>query len=534
MEYYSLLLIGLPLIFALYFAVSSSWHQTPEKQGGLHVAATLFAAITFIVSLFGLNPAIGKDSFHLPWFPNLGISLAFGGDGVSVTLTILTALLTLLAVVASYTNIKSRLNLYYSMLFVLAASLFGVFLSRDLFQFFLFYELELIPMFLLIAIWGGPNRKYASIKFVLYTLFGSVFLFSGILLYFFLASRVNGVQPDLFMFSSLAEFAHVNSQSMIGPMITLFMLLFVAFAVKLPMVPFHTWLPDAHVEAPTPVSMLLAGILLKMGGYGMYRLCFEYQFQAAERVAPLLVLFAIINIVYTAGIALVQKDMKKLIAYSSVSHMGFVILGLAAMNVFGWMGAAFVLVAHGIVSAGLFMAVGTLYSRTHTREIAQYGGFASITPIIYYFFLVMSLASLGLPGLISFAGESLVFYGAYLSNVAADLPLLGTVSYMQLMTAIASLGLILGAAYSLSLVKRLFTGTPNEKWLKLPDIDPSEYVVLGTLTVIALVIGFYPKLLTDRFGSLQPWNPEGLSWSTPAAPVHAAKPPVVLAAKNEQ
>lgn len=283
--------------------------------------------------------------------------------------------------------------------------------------------------------------------------------------------------------------------------VLIFVALFITFAVKLPVVPVHTWLPDAHVEAPTPISMMLAGILLKMGAYGMLRFCFEFLPDAARVAAPYVAVLAVINIVYTAGVALVQTDLKKLIAYSSVSHMGFVLLGLAALNAIGFNGAVFVMFAHGLVSAALFMCVGTLYNRTHTRLIADYGGFATQTPIIFYFFLFMSMASLGLPLLISFASETLVFYGAFVSKAFTEIPFFGqSINLsMQGLTVIAGLGVIIGAAYLLWMLKRVFFGPLQERWAKLPDASVSEVFVLTTLALLVIVFGLYPKLITLEF-----------------------------------
>jgi NADH-quinone oxidoreductase subunit M len=267
------------------------------------------------------------------------------------------------------------------------------------------------------------------------------------------------------------------------------------------MVPFHTWLPDAHVEAPTPISMLLAGILLKMGAYGMLRLCFGFFPEAAQVLAPYIGLLAFINIVYTAGVALVQTDMKKLIAYSSVSHMGFVLLGLAALNPAGFNGAVFVMFAHGLVSAALFMCVGTLYLRTHSRNIADYGGFGTQTPIIFYFFLFMGMASLGLPLLVSFASESMVFYGAFISNAFQEIPL-GIITLdwsIQTITILSATGVVIGAAYLLWLLKRLFYGPLQERWNSLKDASQSEVFVLGTLTILVILFGIFPQFLTRHF-----------------------------------
>ncbi len=501
-------LLALPIVFALVipFLKANEGSKNIHFYGiGASVFIFLFSSLAWFVS-----GALQKDGLNLlytslteihPWFPSLGIHYAVGVDGLSLTMTILTTFLLVMAAVASITNIKKRVKLYYAMLFILTSAVMGVFLARDSFLFFLFYELELIPMYLLIAIWGGPNRNYASMKFVLYTLFGSVFLLAGILGLYFHVSSTGGAEfaGSEFLFSTLqASIATLAPASQI----LIFLAFFIGFAVKLPVVPFHTWLPDAHVEAPTPVSMLLAGILLKMGAYGMMRFCWEFLPEAAYELAPWIAAIAVINIVYTAGIALVQKDLKKLIAYSSVSHMGFVLLGLAAMNELGFNGAVFVMFAHGIVSAALFMCVGTLYTRTHTRMIADFGGLGAQVPIIFYFFMFMSMASLGLPLLISFASETLVFYGAFLSdffNHTFKIFGLTFFWHMRLATMLSALGIVIGAAYLLWMLQRVFFGKMPKKWNQLKDASPSEVFVLVTLSLLVIGYGFQPTLITRHF-----------------------------------
>jgi NADH-quinone oxidoreductase subunit M len=439
-EHYLSILIAIPVVLAIVALF------VPEGKDGknLHVFGIIGSVLLFLFSALMWNGAVTPIAEKISWLPSLGITYSLGMDGLSKTLVFLTTFLLMMATVASYTSIHKRLKLYYSMLFVLTTAVLGVFLARDTFLFFLFWELELIPMYLLIAIWGGPRRDYAATKFVLYTLFGSVFLVAGILALYFHARTVPGLdQTALFHFDVVRSAIQHNLP--VSAQVLIFLALFTTFAVKLPVVPFHTWLPDAHVEAPTPVSMLLAGILLKMGSYGMLRFGFEFLPEAAQVLAPYIGLLAVINIVYTAGVALVQTDMKKLIAYSSVSHMGFVLLGLAALNAIGFNGAVFVMFAHGLVSAALFMCVGTLYNRTHSRLIADYGGFGSQTPVIFYFFLFMSMASLGLPLLVSFASETLVFYGAFVSNAFKDINLFGAVLpwSIQAVTFVSGLGVVI-------------------------------------------------------------------------------------------
>lgn len=507
---YLTLLIFFPALVGILVIPFLSEEDNGKK---LHSWATFFAVALFIYSLFGWLPTFGiggaaalPQAITLPWFPSLGISYALAADGVSMTLSVLTTFLLLMAVIASYTNITKRWKLYYSLVFTLTTAVLGVFLARDAFLFFLFWELELIPMYLLIAIWGGPRRDYAAMKFVLYTLFGSVFMVAGLLGLYFHARSLGMDPTQLFLFDTLRTAvggALTGGAMMLGTQILIFLALFIAFAIKLPVVPFHTWLPDAHVEAPTPISMLLAGILLKMGAYGMLRLCWGFLPEAAQALAPYLALMAFINIVYTAGVALVQADLKKLIAYSSVSHMGFVLLGLCAMNAVGFNGAVFVMVSHGLVSAALFMCVGTLYVRTHTRMIADFGGMALRAPIIYGFFLFMGLASLGLPFLISFAGESLVFYGAYVSQAFQHISFGDTTLHwsIQTITILSAVGVVLGAAYVLWLLQRVFCGPMPDRWQSLTDATRSEVVVLASLAVLVFYFGVVPQHLMGYFES---------------------------------
>ncbi len=495
-EHYFSILLLLPLLFAAIIPF------VPEGSDGkgTHRFGIFASVIVFLFSALDWDGILHPVKEVVKWIPSLGITYSLGEDGLSKTLVFLTTFLLVMATVASYSSIKSRLKLYYPMVFILTTAVLGVFVSRDTFLYFLFWELELIPMYLLIAIWGGPRRDYAATKFVLYTLFGSVFLVAGILALYFHARSLPGLDPTM-LFSFDTVQASIAQGLPLTAQVLIFVSLFITFAVKLPVVPVHTWLPDAHVEAPTPISMLLAGILLKMGAYGMLRLCFGFMPEAGHIVAPYIAVLAVINIVYTAGIALVQKDMKKLIAYSSVSHMGFVLLGLSALNAPGFNGAVFVMFAHGLVSAALFMCVGTLYVRTHSREISDYGGFAVQTPTIFYFFLFMAMASLGLPLLVSFASETLVFYGAFTSNAFQSITVFGheIAMSMQGVTVVAGLGLVLGAAYLLWLVKRVFFGPAQDRWLKLPDASKSEVFVLATLAILVLAFGSSPKLITDHF-----------------------------------
>jgi len=494
------LLVLFPFVVALLFPFLPKG-ETPAAQKTNHVVAFVASLLLFIgTCILAFTPDFANASYMLAWLPKVGVNFALGTDGISSTLVVLTGLLTLLSCGASVTMISKRLPLYYSMLFILIGSVLGVFLSRDLFLFFLFFELELIPMYLLISAWGGPRREFAAMKFVLYTLFGSVFLLASIIALGYFSTTFAMPMETLFSFDQLQT---VAASGYIPPTFQLLIFLgfFVAFAVKLPVVPLHTWLPEAYVEAPTPISMLLSGILVKMGAYGMLRFAFDWFPIAAQALAPYIGLLAVINIVYTGIIALVQTDMKKLIAYSSASHMGFILLALVAMNQIGTTASVFIMVSHGLVSAALFMGIGTIYRQTHSREIALHSGIAQKAPFIFYTFLLMSMASLGLPLLVSFPGETMAFYGGYISTAFASLPLgfTNVPLSIQWVTGLSTLGVVLGAAYSLWLVKRVFFGPVSEACKKITDARPTEIFVLSALTVAVVFFGMKPQFLASQF-----------------------------------
>jgi len=481
------ILVLAPLIAAI--IIGGPWF--PNHEVAIRRFAKGYAGFLFIYSLFFLiffNPAQSgyqfSESFN--WIQPIGIKFSLGLDGLSLILVILTTFLVLLACIASKFNITKKHKLYYSLIFILTSAILGVFASKDLFLFFLFWELELIPMYLLIAIWGSGRKEYSAIKFVLYTFLGSIFMLASILaVYFYHYSQTGVLTFDLGILAAPKAYIYPLTFEILA-----FLGFFIAFAVKLPVVPFHTWLPDAHVDAPTPISMLLAGILLKMGGYGLIRMNLQILPEAIKVLAPILVVLGVINIIYAALIALVQEDLKKLVAYSSISHMGIVLLGLGALNIAGVSGAVFQMIAHGVISAGLFMIVGVIYLRTHTRIISDLGGLGYVAPRIFYFSMIIALASLGLPLLIGFAAETLTFYGAFISRSFAGI---------QVLTIIAAIGVILTAAYLLWMLQRVFFGTMFEKWKSVHDITPHEIVILLSLVLVITVFGLFPRGLTNIF-----------------------------------
>jgi NADH-quinone oxidoreductase subunit M len=436
---------------------------------------TMLAMCGLLVQ-FNLTASGMQFESYLPFIPQIGSALHFGVDGVSVPLVFLNCLLSFLVVLISW-NYELRPQLYFTLVLFLETAVTGVFVSLDLFVFFLFWELELAPMFLLIGIWGGPRREYAAMKFIIYTITGSAFMLVGILALFFSAGLGTF---DLFRVAAAAHTLAPASQ------VVLFLLLFIGFAVKVPIYPFHTWLPDAHVEAPTPISVLLAGVLLKMGGYGLVRLCIFILPDAAKILSPMLIAFGVVGVIVGAFLALAQinGDLKKMIAYSSVSHMGYVIVGLAALSTTGIQGAVMQMFTHGTITALLFTMVGLVYDRTHTRIIPDMSGLAPKMPFIATGFVMAGLASLGLPGMNGFIGEFLVFIGSF--------------PVWPWMTGIAVFGIVLTAGYITWMLMRVFFGQLDEhKWHALTDADVREKFVVAALLFVIILTGVYPSSVAD-------------------------------------
>ncbi|MCP9471675.1 MAG: NADH-quinone oxidoreductase subunit M [Nitrospira sp.] len=462
-------LIFLPLVGA---AMLCLFKESAVRPIAFGITIAEFAVAAPLWWLFDSSSASMQFTEQAVWISRPSIQYHVGLDGISLPLVLMTTVLLPLCVLISWRSVETRIKSFMALLLVMEGAMIGVFAALDFVLFYIFWEAMLIPMYLLIGVWGGPNRLYATVKFVLYTLAGSVLLLVAILVLY--------VQADTF------DILRLSSQSYAPTLqFWLFLAFFAAFAVKVPMFPFHTWLPDAHVEAPTAGSVILASVLLKMGTYGFLRFSLPMLPDASKAFTPLMVALSITAIIYGAYMALAQTDLKKLIAYSSVSHMGFVTLGLFTFNLQGIEGAVMQMVNHGITTGGLFLCVGIIYDRTHSRLIADNVGLARPMPRYAACLVIFALSSLGLPGTNSFVGEFLVLAGTFLTN--------------KLAATLASLGIILAAAYLLWMVQRVAFGVPSPVFLpKLHDVNAREAAALIPLVVLVFWIGVFPNPLVSR------------------------------------
>ncbi|MFH1259231.1 MAG: NADH-quinone oxidoreductase subunit M [Elusimicrobiota bacterium] len=412
------------------------------------------------------------------WIPNLNVEYFLGVDGLSVPLIILTALLSLLSIVYSY-SIKERVKEYFFFFLLLETGMLGVFAALDFFLFYMFWEISLVPMYFLIGIWGGPKKEYAAIKFFLYTLFGSVFMLLAILALYF--------KSDPHTFNMITLIGQYKNSWTFPFQMLVFLAFYLAFAIKVPIFPFHTWLPLAHVEAPTAGSVILAGILLKMGVYGLLRVNYTILPEMAVYFALPLAILALINIVYGALVAMAQQDLKKMVAYSSISHMGYCLLGMAALTTTGFNGAVFQMINHGVITGALFLLVGVIYERTHTRQLNDFGGLGARLPVYTGIMVTATLASLGLPGLAGFVSELMCLLGAFM----------GKTPLIQLITIIAISGIVITAAFFLWMIQKVFLGPLKETWANLTDMTARELLCLVPLVILMLLLGIFPKFAVD-------------------------------------
>lgn len=467
------ILTFLPIAGALVMLLFMRGRPRAYKTAALVTSLLVLVLAIYLAVRFDAGTAAFQFQEDHAWISSLGISYHLGVDGISLLLVLLTALLSALAILGSWNSIKDRGLAFFISLLVLETGMIGVFVSMDLFLFYVFWEVQLIPMYFIIGLWGGSRRVYAALKFFLYTFAGSVLMLVAILaVVWSYAGRADN--PLTFDILALQQAGFSGTLAALS-----FAAFFIAFAIKVPMFPVHTWLPDAHTEAPTAGSVILAGVLLKMGAYGMIRFCIGFFPEMAVRAMVPVLILSVIAIVYGAAMSLVQPDMKRLVAYSSVSHMGFVTMGLFALNQQGVEGSILQMVSHGILTGALFMMVGFFYDRTHTRLIADFGGMAKPMPVAAAFFSLFVLGSLGLPGLSGFVGEFLILVGVF--------------QYAKVFAVLASIGVVLGAAYLLWMYQRTMFQQANEKWLTLKDLGVREIVTLVPLMGMAVWIGVYPQ-----------------------------------------
>jgi NADH-quinone oxidoreductase subunit M len=474
---------GFPLLSAIVFAPAIGALLllfVPGTNLRLIKQIALIAALaSFVLSLRLIGYDTGGAEFQfredLPWIEAFGMRYSMGVDGLAVVLVLLTTLLSVVAIIYSFEPIKTKVKAYYITMLLLMVGMLGVFVSLDLFLFYVFWEVSLFPMYFVIGIWGGPRRIYATVKFVVYTLVGSLLMLVAILAV--VIAHGNETGTVTFSYEALRGFAYADSLQALA-----FIAFFLAFAIKVPMFPLHTWLPDAHVEAPTAGSIILAGVLLKLGGFGFLRYNLPLLPDASVTFAPIIIGLSVVAILYGALVSMVQPDLKKLIAYSSVSHMGFVMLGAFVFNQQGLQGSIYQMLSHGVTTGALFLLVGILYEQTHDREIAHMGGLNARLPAYAAMFGLFTFASIGLPGLSGFIGEFLV--------------ILGTFQYNGLVAGATMVVVVFSAVYMLWMLQRVFFTVPSDwmrqHWSRLRDMSTGEWWALAPLIVLVVAMGVYP------------------------------------------
>lgn len=470
------IIILLPLLGSLCILAVPKENRQLVQKIGLGFSGASFICSLFMMAMYDSSRADIQFVEKLPWIQLFNIQYFIGVDGLSLPLVLLTTLLTVVALIVSL-NIDKRVKEYWFWFLLLETGMLGVFAALDFFLFYVFWEITLVPMYFLIGIWGGPRKEYAAVKFFLYTLFGSVFMLLSIIALYFAS------EPHTFNMLELTAQRDHFLQMGLAFQVLVFLGFYVAFAIKVPLFPFHTWLPLAHVEAPTAVSIILAGVLLKMGAYGLMRVNLPMFPNVTKLLLLPLVAIAFINIVYGALVAMAQKDMKRMVAYSSINHMGYAMLGIVSLSVVGFNGALLQMVNHGIITGSLFLLVGVIYDRAHTRDIDAFGGLGAKLPIFTGFTVLASMASLGLPGLAGFISEFLCFAGAF--------------NTWPIWTIMSLTGVLVTAGFFLKMIQSIFLGPLNEKWAHLADIDTRELCAAIPLAALTIILGVYPRLGLD-------------------------------------
>lgn len=497
-------LLTILILLPVFGAIGLVAHQMFWKNEA-HLKWVTFAVtlVIFLISLLLLGDSAASPSGfyfekNIPWIEAINSNYHVGVDGLSLWLIILTTFIMPISVLSTWNAVEKRPTAFYAFLLLLESAMIGVFVSLDLLVFYLFFEASLVPMFFLIGIWGGENRIYAAVKFFIFTALGSLLMLAAIIALYYIHANATGVGTfdyvTLMNTMKLGQLSFTNELATAGTL--LFLAFALAFAIKVPLFPFHTWLPDAHTEAPTAGSVILAAVLLKMGTYGLMRFCFTLFPDQSREFAPVFIVLAIIGIIYGALVAMVQPDMKRLVAYSSVAHMGFVILGMFSFTEWGMQGAVFTMLAHGVTTGALFLLVGFIYERRHTRAISEFGGLANVMPVYATIFVITSMASVGLPFLNGFVGEFLIMIGMWKSTI---LPVTAGANWNYIATMLAGTGVIFAAVYLLWMVQRVFFGkVTNDKNKKLIDLSWREIGLIAPLMFLMVFMGVYPKPILDR------------------------------------